>query len=76
MMPYHAALAHATMPVLLMPSASDRLVDPADARVLGAKLTHASYAEIPGDEGHSAIAALPGTAAGDYIERTLRGFLK
>jgi homoserine O-acetyltransferase len=70
-----AALARATMPVLLMPSASDRLIDPAATRTLAAKLPHATYAAIPGNEGHRAIVALPGTAAGDFIDRTLRGFL-
>ena len=71
-----AALAQAAMPVLLMPSASDRLVDPAGARWLRAKLSHASYSEIPGDEGHRAITALPGTPEGVFIDRAIRGFLK
>jgi homoserine O-acetyltransferase len=71
-----AALGRATMPVLLMSSASDRLIDPAAARRLRAKLSHATYAEIPGDLGHRAVAALPGTPEGDFIERAIRGFLK
>jgi homoserine O-acetyltransferase len=71
-----AALARATMPVLLVPSASDRLIGLAGARLMRAALPRASYAEIPGQLGHSAIAASPGTPEEDFIERTIRGFLK
>jgi homoserine O-acetyltransferase len=70
------ALALATMPVLVMASASDRLTDAAGTRHLAEALPHASYVEIPTDLGHAAIAAPPGSPAGDFIERTVRGFLK
>jgi homoserine acetyltransferase len=70
-----AALARATMPVLLLASASDRLIGLADARQLRAALPHATYAEIPTDLGYRAIASLPGTPEGDFIDRTIRGFL-
>jgi homoserine O-acetyltransferase len=71
-----AALSRATMPMLLMPSASDRLIDPANARLLRVELPRASVSEIPSELGHRAIAALPDTAEGDFIERAIRGFLK
>jgi homoserine acetyltransferase len=71
-----AALAPVTMPVLVMASASDRLIEPVRARRLSEALPRATYAEIPGDLGHRAIAALPGTPEGDFIERTIRGFFK
>jgi homoserine acetyltransferase len=71
-----AALAPMAMPVLLLPSASDRLSDPAGAALLRGKLAHASYAEIPGDFGHRGIAASPGTPAGDFVARAVRDFLK
>jgi homoserine O-acetyltransferase len=71
-----AALARATMPVLLLPSASDRLFGLDGARRLRAGLPRSNYAEIPGDLGHRAIAALPGSSEADFVERTIRGFLK
>jgi homoserine O-acetyltransferase/O-succinyltransferase len=71
-----AALARATVPVLLMPSASDRLVGPVGARWLRAALPRPSYAEIPGELGHRAIAAPAETPEDEFIERAIRGFLK
>jgi homoserine O-acetyltransferase len=71
-----AALARVTQPVLLMPSASDRLTSLSGARWLRAALRHATYAEIPGDLGHRALAPPPGSAEADFIDRTIRGFLK
>lgn len=71
-----AALARATMPVLLVPSVSDRLTGLAGARRLRAALPRASYVEISSEFGHRAIAAPPGTPEADFIERTIRGFLK
>ena len=66
---FDAALARAAMPVLLLASASDRLIRPADARRLRAALAHATYAEIPTQIGHEAIASPPGTAEGNFIDR-------
>jgi homoserine O-acetyltransferase len=71
-----AALARATMPALLLSSASDRLIDPAGSRQLTGELPRASYAEIPTDLGHRAIAAPSETPEGQFIDRTIRGFLK
>lgn len=71
-----AAVARATMPVLLITAAADRLVAPSSGRWLQVALPHAGYAEIPGDMGHRAIAAPTGTAEADFVERTIRGFLK
>jgi homoserine O-acetyltransferase len=70
-----AALARATMPVLLLASADDRLVGPAGVSKLRAALAHATYAEIPTQLGHRAIAGLPGTPEGDSIDRAIRAFL-
>jgi homoserine O-acetyltransferase/O-succinyltransferase len=70
-----AALARATMPVLLLASSSDRLIAPAGTQRLRASLPHASYAEVPTDLGHSAIFALPGTPEGDFIDRAIRPFI-
>jgi homoserine O-acetyltransferase/O-succinyltransferase len=69
------ALARITMPVLLLPSASDRLIGPADAQRLRTSLAHATFAEISSDLGHNAIAGPPGTAEGEFIDRAIRGFL-
>ena len=70
-----AALARVTAPTLLLPSASDRLVGGDGARRIQGGIPHATYAEIPSDLGHRAVRALPGTAAGDFIDRQVRGFL-
>jgi len=70
-----AALARATMPVLLMPSASDRLIGPVNARRLRDALPHATYAEIPGDLGHRAIAPPSETPEAEFVERSIRDFL-
>jgi homoserine O-acetyltransferase len=70
-----AALARVTMPVLLLPSASDRLLGLAGARRLRAGLPRATYAEIPTQLGHRAIAALSGTPEGDFIDHAIRAFL-
>jgi homoserine O-acetyltransferase len=71
-----AALGQVTMPVLLMGNASDRLIDLTGAQRLRAGLPQPSYAEIPGDLGHHAIAAAPGSPEADFIAQTIRGFLK
>jgi homoserine O-acetyltransferase/O-succinyltransferase len=70
-----AALARVTMPVLLIASASDRLIAPAAAQQLHSVLAHATYAEITTELGHTAIASPLGTADGDFIDRAIRGFL-
>ena len=70
------ALAQVTAPVLLLPSASDRLVASSGAQWLRTGLPHATYTEIPGDLGERAISAAPGTPEDDFIEHAIRGFLK
>jgi homoserine O-acetyltransferase/O-succinyltransferase len=70
-----ASLARVTMPVLLLASASDRLIGLGGAHQLRTALAHANYAEIPTELGHTAIAGVPGTAEGDFIARAIRGFL-
>jgi homoserine O-acetyltransferase len=71
-----AASGRVTQPVLLMPSASDRLMSLSGAKWLRTALPHATYTEIPGDLGHSALAAPPGSNEAAFIERAIRGFLK
>jgi homoserine O-acetyltransferase len=70
-----AALARIAAPVLLLPSASDRLVEVAGAKRIREGVKQAVYAEIPGDLGHSAIRAAPETAAWDFIDARIRAFL-
>jgi len=70
-----AALARVTMPTLVLASASDRLVSGDGARRIERGIPHPTYAEIPSDLGHRAVRALPGTPAGDFIERQVRLFL-
>jgi homoserine O-acetyltransferase/O-succinyltransferase len=70
-----AALGRVTMPVLLMPGAGDRLIDPANAQRLRAALPHATYAEIPGDLGHRAIAPPSETPEAEFVERAIHDFL-
>ena len=70
-----AALARVTAPTLLLPSASDRLVDSAGARRIRDGILHPTYAQIPGDRGHRAVRAPPGTPEADFIARQIRGFL-
>lgn len=69
------ALAAVTMPVLLLANPGDRLVDIAGARALRDGVKQAVYAEIPGDLGHRSVRALPGSPAGDFIDRRIRAFL-
>jgi hypothetical protein len=59
----------------LLPSASDRLVGGDGARRIQSSIPRATYAEIPSDLGHRAVRAPPGTPAGDFIDRQVRGFL-
>ena len=70
-----AALSHVAMPALVLASASDRLIDVAGARQLRDGIKQAVYAEIPGDLGHRSVRALPGTAAGVFIDKQIRVFL-
>jgi len=70
-----AALSRIAVPALLLPSASDRLLGRDGAHRLRDGLQRAVYAEIPGDLGHRAGDAPPGTAAGDFIARRIGDFL-
>jgi homoserine O-acetyltransferase len=70
-----AALGRAVVPVLLLPSASDRLIGLDGAQLLRAMLPHATYAEIPTELGYNAIARPSGTPEGDFIDRAIRSFL-
>ena len=56
-----AALAQITVPTLVLPSASDRLLGVDGARQIGAGVKPATYAEIPSDLGHRAARPAPGT---------------
>jgi homoserine O-acetyltransferase len=72
---FSAALARIAAPLLLLPSASDRLVSVGGAKRIRDGIKQAAYAEIPGDLGHSAIRAMPETAAWDFIDARIRTFL-
>jgi len=69
------ALAQVTAATLVLPSASDRLLDLAGARRLRDGITNAAYAEIPSDRGHSAARAVPESSEWDFIDRQVRDFL-
>ena len=70
-----AALARVVVPTLLLPSASDRLVGAEGAQRIRDGIPYPTYAEIPGDLGHRAVRAPPGTPAGDFIAQRIRSFL-
>lgn len=70
-----AALARVTAPVLLLPSATDRLIGGAGAKRIRDGVQHAVYAEIPGDLGHRAVRVAPEGAAWDFIDARIRAFL-
>jgi homoserine O-acetyltransferase len=69
------ALAQITAPVLVLPSASDRLLGLDGARRIRDGVKDASYAEIPSDLGHQAGHAPPGTPEAEFIDRQIRAFL-
>jgi homoserine O-acetyltransferase len=69
------ALARVAAPVLLLPSASDRLVGVGGAQRIRDGVQHAVYREIPGDLGHRAIAVAPESEGWDFIDARIRGFL-
>lgn len=69
------ALARVVAPVLLLPSAGDRLVGVGGAKRIRDGVKQVVYAEIPGDLGHSAVRAVPETAAWDFIDARIRAFL-
>jgi homoserine O-acetyltransferase len=70
-----AALARVEAPVLLLPSASDRLVGTNGAQQIRNGVKRVTYAEIPGDLGHRGVRALPETAEWDFIDRQIRKFM-
>jgi len=77
--PFHgdmaAALAKVSAPTLVIASDSDRLVGPDAARRISEGIGRSTYAEIASDLGHRALRAPPGTAAANYIDQQIRGFL-
>jgi homoserine O-acetyltransferase/O-succinyltransferase len=70
-----AALSQIVAPVLILPSASDRLLGLEGARRIRDGVKHASYAEIPSDLGHRAGRAAPDTPEGQFIDQQIRAFL-
>ena len=70
-----AALARVSAPTLVIASDSDRLIGRDGARRISEGIRRSNYAEIASDLGHRALRAPPGTAAGDYIDQQIRGFL-
>ena len=69
------ALAQITVPTLILPSASDRLLGLDGAGRIRDGVKQASYAEIPSDLGHRAARPAGGTPEGDFIDRQIRAFL-
>jgi homoserine O-acetyltransferase/O-succinyltransferase len=70
-----AALARVSAPTLVIAGATDRLIGTEGARRISEKIRRASYAEIASDLGHRALRAGPDTAAGEFIDEQIRGFL-
>jgi homoserine O-acetyltransferase/O-succinyltransferase len=70
-----AALSQISAPILILPSASDRLLGLDGARRIRDGVKHASYAEIPSDLGHRAARAAPETPEGYFIDQQIRAFL-
>jgi homoserine O-acetyltransferase len=70
-----AALSQIAAPTLILPSASDRLLGLAGARLIRDSVKHASYAEIPSDLGHRAGRAAPDTPEGHFVDQQIRSFL-
>jgi homoserine O-acetyltransferase/O-succinyltransferase len=69
------ALARVSAPTLVIASATDRLIGTEGARRISEKIRRASYTEIASDLGHRALRAGPDTAAGEFIDEQIRGFL-
>ena len=69
------ALSQVAAPVLILPSASDRLFGLDAARRIRDGVKHATYAEIPTDLGHRAGHAAPDTPEGEFIDHQIRAFL-
>jgi homoserine O-acetyltransferase/O-succinyltransferase len=70
-----AALSQIVAPVLILPSASDRLLGLEGARRIRDGVKHANYAEIPSDLGHRAGRAAPDTPEWRFIDQQIRAFL-
>jgi len=71
----NAALAQVTAPILILPSASDRLLGLDGARRIRDGIRQTSYAEIPSDRGHRAALPAPETPEGEFVDRKIREFL-
>jgi homoserine O-acetyltransferase len=69
------ALGQIAAPTLILVSASDRLIGLAGPRQLRDGIRQATYAEIPSDLGHRAIAAAATTEEGQFIDQRIRAFL-
>jgi homoserine O-acetyltransferase len=70
-----AALAQVTAPVLILPSASDRLLGLSGARRIRDGVKQPIYAEIPSILGHRAARRGPGTPEGAFVDHQIRAFL-
>jgi homoserine O-acetyltransferase len=70
-----AALGLITAPILILPSATDRLLGLGGARRIRDGVKSATYAEIPTELGHRAARPVPGTPETDFIDRQIRAFL-
>src|SRR5215469_2545757 len=70
-----AALSQIAAPVLILPSATDRLLALDSARRIRDGVAHATYAEIPSDLGHRAGRAAPETPESRFIDQRIRTFL-
>lgn len=69
------ALSRIDMPVLLLPSTSDRLLALDSAREIARHVSRAVYHEIPSEWGHLAWRAIPGSAETRFITDKIKNFM-
>ncbi len=70
------ALGSVRTPLMVMPSASERLLDPDSAREIAHCAPHATYQEIPSSFGHLAWRANPGSTETDFVTQAVTQFLR
>ena len=71
-----AALARVRMPLLLMPTTTDRLLGVAGAKSIASHVARATYAEVDSARGHLGWRPIPGSPEMDKITRQTRAFLE
>ena len=68
------ALSHVTARMLILPSATDRLLPVGSARTIAGHVKHARYVEVPGERGHLGWRAVEGAPETRLITDEIRFF--